>query len=65
MSKAWTPQVKRQAPVHRINRRARINHANRSGSPRRPQAAATLERNASSVTFGISGNRLWAGYVQR
>jgi hypothetical protein len=37
--------------VHRINHEARINHANRSGSPRCPQVTVTIGAMRTPVTL--------------
>jgi hypothetical protein len=37
--------------VHRINHEARINHANRSRSPRRPQVTVTIGAMRTPVTL--------------
>jgi hypothetical protein len=44
--------------VHRINHEARINHANRGGSPRRPQVTVTIGAMLTPVTLASPANRL-------
>jgi hypothetical protein len=46
------------APVHRINLRARTNHANCSGNSRRPQMTVTIDAARTPVTLAVSGNGL-------
>ena len=48
-------------PVHRINLRARINHANRSDSLWPSAGDGHARRNANSRHNGISGNGLSDG----
>ena len=55
----------RDTPVHRINLRARINLANRDGSPCPPQAAGTPGRDANTGHVDISYNRLLAVLLMR